>query len=266
MKKNGLTARFISAIVLAPPVIAALYVGFPYFDILALIISFLMAWEWSRMVGDGKFGAPGIVLSIFVVASLGAFYGISHLAGLAVAVVGGGVVYGLLFKQLGKRAFWFGIGNLYIALPILALIFIRQDPKLGLELIFWLVFVVWATDVGAYAFGRTIGGPKVMPSVSPKKTWAGLIGGMICAALIGYAASYYLPVGNLILFVTISGFLAVIAQVGDFFESGVKRKFGVKDSSNLIPGHGGILDRVDGLLPVAIVAAVLLSFDTGLLS
>ncbi len=266
MKKDGLATRIISAIVLAPPVMAAFYYGFPYFDLLALVVAVLMAWEWSRLVGGGAFGAPGVGLVIVVVASLATFYSYSPLFAVAVAFAGGLLLNVIYAKKFEKGSYWLFIGSLYTCLPILSLIWIRQDAELGLELIFWLVGVVWATDIGAYAFGRMIGGPKVMPSVSPKKTWAGLFGGMFCAGLIGYGASYILPVNHLILFVVISSGLAFIAQVGDFFESGIKRKFDVKDSSNLIPGHGGILDRVDGLLPVALVAAALLSVETGLIS
>ena len=119
-----------------------------------------------------------------------------------------------------------------------------------------LLCVVWATDIGAYAFGRLIGGPKLAPRFSPKKTWAGLIGGMLSAAGVGAGIAAWAGLA-VVGFGLLSAGLAVMSQAGDLFESWVKRRFNVKDSSNIIPGHGGVLDRVDGVLPVAVVVAVL---------
>jgi phosphatidate cytidylyltransferase len=120
----------------------------------------------------------------------------------------------------------------------------------------WLMLVVWATDSFAYFAGRIIGGPKLAPRLSPKKTWAGLLGGMAGAAVIstGYAL-YYLP--NWVALALAAAALAVVAQLGDIFESALKRRYGVKDSGTLIPGHGGVLDRVDGLVTVGVVAAII---------
>ena len=154
----------------------------------------------------------------------------------------------------------------YIALPAASLVWLRADPASGFETILWLLCIVWATDIGAYAFGRIIGGPKLAPRFSPKKTWAGLIGGMVSAAAVGagIAAGWGLSVLG---FALLSAGLAVVSQAGDLFESWVKRRFNVKDSSNIIPGHGGVLDRVDGVLPVAVVVAVLaMVFGGGILT
>lgn len=125
-----------------------------------------------------------------------------------------------------------------------------------------MLLLVWATDIGAYASGRLIGGPLLMPVVSPKKTWAGLIGGVVSAGLVGLAVGLILSLPHPMVIMFISGALAVIAQAGDLLESWVKRRWGVKDSSNIIPGHGGVLDRVDGLLAAA-AAVALASLVTG---
>jgi phosphatidate cytidylyltransferase len=136
---------------------------------------------------------------------------------------------------------------------VLALLVLRESPD-GLLLAFWAMALVWATDIGAFFAGRAIGGPKLMPAVSPNKTWAGLIGGVLGAGLFALAlTSWGLPWP--LVFAT--PVLAVVAQGGDLYESWLKRRAGVKDSSNILPGHGGVLDRLDGLVPVAPIAALL---------
>jgi len=146
----------------------------------------------------------------------------------------------------GKWAWRIG-GLAYIALACGALIWTRQS-FLGREIVLWLFIVVWAADTGAYAFGRLIGGPKLAPALSPKKTWAGLIGGIACAALAG--AWWYSSKG--LDAVVYSALLGAVAEGGDLLESWAKRRFNVKDSGNIIPGHGGLFDRVDGLMTAAI--------------
>ncbi len=147
-------------------------------------------------------------------------------------------------------------GLLYAGLPAIALIWLRDQPQ-GLGLVVWVLTIVWATDIFAYFAGRAIGGPKIAPKISPKKTWAGLVGGVIGAMVVGwYVARWaHFPAT---LFASLSGGLAVLSQAGDFFESWLKRRVGVKDSGTLLPGHGGIMDRVDGLVPVAVLVAAAL--------
>ena len=147
-----------------------------------------------------------------------------------------------------------GKGVVYCGLPVLALVFLRRQDD-GLLFAFWALALVWATDIGAFFAGRSIGGPKLAPRLSPNKTWAGLIGGVIAAGGLGLIlhVRFGLP-----LHMTISTpLLAVLAQGGDLYESWLKRQAGVKDSGNILPGHGGVLDRLDGLVPVAPVAALL---------
>ncbi len=165
-------------------------------------------------------------------------------------------------QRYAKR--WQCAGILYIFLPCLSLMMLRTMPQ-GLGVILWLLAVVWATDIAAYFTGRAIGGPKLAPRISPNKTWAGLCGGMIAAALAGLIAGVIADVPHKPIFALLSGGLAVVAQAGDLLESGLKRHFGIKDSGTIIPGHGGVLDRVDGILTVAPLVAVVVMLRGGVL-
>lgn len=144
---------------------------------------------------------------------------------------------------------WLVAGFLYAVIPALALLWIRERADHSLALLLWVFIVTWSTDIGAYFAGRAIGGAKLAPTISPNKTWAGLIGGMISATLLGglWAVNTGLP-RTLVL---LAPLFAAGAQMGDLFESGLKRRAGVKDSGNILPGHGGVLDRLDGLVVVA---------------
>ncbi len=154
------------------------------------------------------------------------------------------------------RAIWLAIGAAYVGGAVILLIVMRNNQDTEI-LVLGLIGVVIATDVGAYFAGRTIGGPKIAPSISPSKTWAGLAGGMAAAGLFTAALAIWLSrvfsMKEVVLAVAFGAVLAIVAQMGDFFESWMKRKAGVKDSGSMIPGHGGVLDRIDGLIPVVIV-------------
>jgi phosphatidate cytidylyltransferase len=190
---------------------------------------------------------------------------------LAAAVVGGysfavlaaaaatAVFYEWTRIARGWGSGWYLAGFIYALAAAISLLWIRErsDPNLpngGLVLLLWVFVVVWSTDIGAYFTGRSIGGPKLAPSISPGKTWAGFYGGIFAATVFGGAWAFLsgLPLVLLLL----APLFAVAAQGGDLFESWMKRRAGLKDSGNLLPGHGGVFDRVDGLLPVAILTAV----------
>ena len=180
---------------------------------------------------------------------------------LALLLVGGVLVLRefvrLVWKMTpvtGLRILWVVFGVIYVMLAVHGLWQVRALPAAGLLMAAWLFLVVWATDVGAYVFGRTIGGPKIAPAISPSKTWAGLLGGAVFVMMTMYIMAMIEGLGRQSLAFALYGIpLAIMAQAGDFFESWMKRRAGVKDSGTLIPGHGGLFDRVDGLLPVAIV-------------
>lgn len=252
--------RVASALVLAPPVLAAFYYGSPYSDAVVLVAAGLLCWEWSRICGGGRLGLPGAIAIGGTLAAVAA--GALTLYPVASWLIAVGAMAAML--AAGRRGpgqpIWYALGLLYATLPCLAFLWLRQDPEQGRSLVFWLFFVVWATDTGAYFAGRAIGGPKMAPKLSPNKTWAGLAGGALCAAAVGAAMAAWQPVGGPAWSVSttaaVSLLLALVAQTGDVLESGVKRHFGVKDSSQLIPGHGGLMDRLDGLLAVACVVAL----------
>lgn len=173
-------------------------------------------------------------------------------------VLSGAVLMGYEWNQLitakghVPEKKWHFAGIAYVGAPCLALLYLREQ---GLPLTLWLFAVIWSLDIGAYFTGKTFGGPKLAPKISPGKTWSGLAGGVLSAMVIGGLISVFAG-GNSLHMTILASLLAVIAQIGDLFESWVKRHYGVKDSGNLIPGHGGILDRVDGLVPTAPILAI----------
>ena len=146
------------------------------------------------------------------------------------------------------RAGWAVGGLIYGAFPAAALMWLRVDPTLGAMAVLYLFAVAWTTDTASYAAGRLIGGPKLAPRISPKKTWSGFIVGTVTPALVGYAFASFLEGTSPPALALVSVALALACQMGDLVESWVKRRFGAKDMSQLIPGHGGLLDRIDGLL------------------
>lgn len=267
--KSGLRTRIVSALVLAPIALGLTYMGGAAFNGMLLLVAVLMAYEWNRLCCGGT-SVSGAVITIAVLASVGvAAAGRTEIA-LGVTLIGTGLAFAVSTALMGmsqKRPLWLAAGVLYIALPCIAVIWLRAAPEVGLAIIMWLFAVIWATDVGAYFAGRGIGGPKLAPSISPKKTWAGLVGGMIAAGIVGAVTATTLDWPNTPGVILFSISLAVISQGGDLMESAIKRAFKVKDSGNLIPGHGGLLDRLDGFMTAApSVAAVALLGGEGVLT
>jgi len=164
-----------------------------------------------------------------------------------------------LTASSAHRAAWWLLGVIYIATPCYFLVWLREIPDIGLFVILLIISVVWATDIGAYLFGRLIGGPKLAPKISPGKTWAGAIGGLFCGVIISQYL-IYMAGGDSYSGMLYGAIISFTGQLGDLFESFIKRKFGVKDSGNVIPGHGGMLDRLDSLLFAAPAAAAIYSF------
>ena len=159
-------------------------------------------------------------------------------------------------KKAEDQQKWRIIGLFYILIPIYSVIKIRLFDD---EILLWMFAVIWATDIFAFFAGKTLGGPKLAPKISPNKTWSGLSGGVVASMLIGLMSSFMFK-GGAIFFISVSVFLSLIEQASDLFESKVKRIFGVKDSGNIIPGHGGVLDRLDGMMFVAPVVLLLITF------
>lgn len=261
---ENLFLRIVSALVLLPPVLAGVYMGGWWFVALLVIAGSLMALEWAHMTLPTASKALSYTLALAVILLLfvAKQYAPSAvdftLVILGVCCAG----YALLRLKIAHQAGWWCLGLSYVALPIIALWWLRETLPIS---VLWVLLIVWGTDVGGYFAGKGIGGPKLAPRISPKKTWAGLIGGMALstgASLIMVqvvevvAPSLFNP--SLVFVAVSSALLAVWAQVGDLVESGVKRAFNLKDSGGIIPGHGGLLDRVDGLVFVAPAVALII--------
>jgi phosphatidate cytidylyltransferase len=213
-RHRGLLLRILSALILGPLLLAAVWFGFPWIDLVAALAAPLMVSEWIRLTRSQP-----------LLRTLAVFYALA---------------------------------------AVVALLWLRHQPALGRETIIWIVLCIWATDTGAYVVGRAAGGAKLAPRISPSKTWSGLVGGMAWAAVASAATGYAFGLGETISLAVIGAGLAVVGQIGDLVESAAKRRAGVKDSGTLIPGHGGLLDRVDGFVAVLVaVALVRLTIDGG---
>jgi len=243
---SGLRARILSALVMIPVAVAIIWIGQELFLFFLVALTCFMSWEWSRISSaDSK--AAWVLMACFICGALVAAGMNLPLLAINIVLMFGAIVVFFLERNSGAhgRILMFG-GTIYIGAALLAAGWLRMQSD-GIMLFFWLVAMVIATDVGAYIAGRSIGGPKLAPAISPNKTWAGLFGGMMAAAIISTVFASYL--GNALPeAIVLGGVLAIVAQMGDLLESWLKRQSGYKDSSSLIPGHGGVLDRMDGFL------------------
>ena len=254
---GSLRPRVLSAVTLAPLPVAAIWFGSPWLPLLTALAGALMAWEWGRLCRRGRLGATGIVLVGVVLAAIATATLITPGLSIVFALVGAGIVFWLARGRPDLDPEWTAFGALWVALPCICLLWLASGGPNGRTTLLWVLAIVWATDIGAYAIGRTLGGPRLAPRWSPRKTWAGLAGGAVCAGLAGWATAAWLGISPALPLVFLSAGLAIVEQFGDLAESLAKRRFGVKDSSGLIPGHGGLLDRLDGLLAVIPVVALL---------
>ena len=250
---SDLPLRLGVALALIGLAFSAMWFGGWIFWLLIGIGALLMLSEWAGVVEGGakrRVAQYALTVPLALAAPAPLAMGPSW---FVFGLVAGAAFFTAAVTRNGRL----GWGVAYVGLPALALLYLRaQEPwTLGLLLVFWAMGLVWACDSGAYFAGRAIGGPKLAPSISPNKTWAGFIGGVI-AATAGAFGVYFL-FGLPLPLVLATPLLAMLAQAGDLYESHLKRVAGVKDSGTLLPGHGGLLDRLDGLVAVAPVAALL---------
>lgn len=262
---SELQLRVLSGVVMIAIALTALWFGGIAFWALVSLLAVLMMVEWATMAQASRWQTIlGAVLAAALMVAALSFVDPVQLAAYQERIIaqtfdlaGLGAI---LLAVVTFRA-RLGVGLLYAVFPAVALIFLREQPGQGLMLALWTLVIVWATDIGAYFAGRAIGGPRLAPKLSPNKTWAGLLGGMAAALLAGAGIAW---AGDLPAACWVAGApLAVAAQMGDLFESWLKRRSGVKDSGTLLPGHGGVLDRLDGVVPVAVLVAAGLA--TGLI-
>jgi len=264
---SNLSLRIMSSIVFGPVVLLIVWFGktvyedysIPLFQLMLAFLGAGLSWEWDTMFHH-KITVSGIFLA--VLSTLVVFLTQMNPV-FALWLVLAGLTF-VLWKSKGEFAF--AAGAAYICLPLIALGYLYDtNGHISRELVLWLIFVVWATDIGGYVVGMTLRGPKLAPKISPKKTWSGLIGAVLFAMAVAYIFVLYLRAYGYVEakalagltkgLVLASGFLAIVSQIGDLFESMIKRRLNLKDSSNIIPGQGGLFDRVDGLIFASIAVA-----------
>jgi phosphatidate cytidylyltransferase len=254
--------RLVSALVLAPIVILATYLGGAVFVALCALAAAAVLWEWSKVVArsaEPRILAPGLTALV-----LAAIFIVSQQPDAAIAAVAvGTVLVGAVIAAWPRLApppitpLWGAGGVVYAGIVLVCPALLRNDPEFGLQALLFLFATVWATDIFAYLTGRTFGGPLLWPQLSPNKTWSGALGGLLGGVAAGAAVAYASGGTRGVVAGVLALVLSIVAQGGDLFESAIKRRFGVKDTSHLIPGHGGVMDRLDGFL-VAALAAVLI--------
>jgi phosphatidate cytidylyltransferase len=261
---GDLMLRIASGVVLAPVAIGFAYVGGFAFAAFWGAAAVIVMWEWGLLVSKSDrrsvlmIGIASVMLSVALAASSIGASGSLHEIGLSAAaiVLGMGMlaVAAIMPRSGGS---WVAAGIFYAGAIGLAPIVLRSDAELGFLAIVFLFAVVWTTDIAAYFVGRAVGGPKLAPSLSPKKTWSGAIGGLAGAVAAAILVVQISGVGNMIAVTLVAVMLSVFAQIGDLLESALKRRFGVKDSSALIPGHGGLMDRLDGFVAAATLGCII---------
>ena len=272
-KSRELKLRIASALVIAPIALALTWWGGVPFAVLVVICAVLMMDEWTTIVMGGpraplRLAQLGLVGAAVAVSAFADRFGAPLLFTVGAVIVALGAAAALSSREVRERALsgdavrWAPWGALYAGLSAMSLVALRDAP-IGLWLVVYLFAVVWTTDIAAFFAGRAIGGPKLWERVSPKKTWSGAIGGVIGAVVAGLIVAHFAGAPRLLPVLLVTVVLSIASQGGDLFESALKRRFGVKDSGRLIPGHGGILDRVDGLVAAAVAAVVIATVHGG---
>jgi phosphatidate cytidylyltransferase len=249
--RRNLLMRAAAALVLAPLSIAIAYAGGWLWAALVMLVIVGLYIEWLTIVGTRAFavvsaGTAALAIAVYFLAA-GRIEPALLCLGVGLAVV-------VLFSA--ERRLWAGGGFVYAALAGMTSLLVRFDDGYGFAALIFVLLVVWATDTGGYFAGKGFGGPKLWPKVSPNKTWAGAVGGSVASLAVAIGFALFNPV-RIVPLLLLGASLSIVAQLGDLFESAVKRRFDVKDSSRIIPGHGGLLDRLDGFVAAIVLAAIL---------
>ena len=255
--------RLLSATVLTALVAGSLYFGWPFFHLLIFGAAGLMAWEWAALCSRGRVAGGGYALIAVCLAIVGlASFAMSGEASL-VLILGAPAIAVLARTDRMSDAVWLGAGVLYVGGATWGAIALFDMYRDGAWAVAWIFWVVALTDIGAFLTGRAVGGNRLAPRLSPKKTWSGFFGGLAFAAVAGllFALAADRPAAGF--HIAAALVVSLVAQGGDLFESVLKRRYGAKDSGKSVPGHGGLLDRVDGVVPVMILVAVLASLRGG---
>ena len=254
---SNLQLRIISGLILATLVLAATWAGGIWFRLLAVAMGAGVYVEWCAITGCKPAAFLPRAAELLLVLAFAAVLVPMPPAIVIVTILAGSALAILSGFMSGSSGRWLAAGILYAGFPAVSLAYLRVDDEKGLFIVLFLFAVVWATDIFAYFVGRSLGGAKLAPAISPGKTWSGAIGGVAAAVAAGLAVAMASgPSGNVLLVLVIVA-VSVVSQAGDLFESWIKRKFGVKDSGTIIPGHGGVMDRVDGLAAAAVALYLL---------
>ena len=244
--------RVMSAAILIPLVLVCVYTGGWAYAAAVTLTMLLGLHEWLRLIDPNLKNHIRLFAHAIVLMAMGFGAWQDPALGLMIAALLTLVLFIAAARDCERTAGWIAIGIPYMGGAGLALLYLRGMPEIGLGLICYLFATVWGTDIGAYLVGKVVGGPKLAPDISPNKTWAGLGGGMILAAGLGYAVAVGFGMAEPVIALVFGCVLAGVSQAGDLFKSYFKRRAGVKESGDLIPGHGGVLDRIDGLVFAAI--------------
>lgn len=273
---STLQKRILTSLIMVPLVIGALRSAHPYVDMLVFAVGSLLAWEWSTMIPNKRASVYAICYTFALGCSLIVFDRIVLFLSLAVITL---LVYMKAKDEeyrklltLGVPYISVGVGSLYWMYYLFETFGSLPGEKGSFVMTLWFMLMVWSVDIGGYVIGSTLKGPKLAPKISPNKTWSGLAGGILLAVAVSFIYMYAtknifnlpMPLSEQLKFAQLGAFVAIIAQIGDLVESAIKRYLGVKDSSSLIPGHGGVFDRIDGLIfaaPVVYTIFTIISFN-----
>lgn len=242
-----LKARVLTSLVLIPLVLAVFYIGSPLIELFITIVCGLMAYEWAKLVSNGKLAGSSVLMTVSCVSALILITLSRPTYAWTILLLGAALTYISARLDRHQHPLWMSLGAVYATVPCMAMIWLMGE-NIGPQIVIWLIGLVWVTDIFAYFGGKLVGGKKLAPLISPKKTWAGLIIGVMSAGIWGVVFSSWQGLDAPGWLFILSVFTSCVAQVSDLFESLVKRRFNVKNSSEILPGHGGVLDRLDGFI------------------
>jgi phosphatidate cytidylyltransferase len=246
-------ARLLSGLVMAAAALLLTVSGPTPFALLVVLVALVVCWEWGRLV-HGTDQTLVLSVQIGTAAAAGVLAALGYV-GLGLLALPIGAILATLLS-LGNNSLFAALGVFYAGFPAVVLIWLRSDPALGLSAVLFLIAVVVTADTAAFLSGRLLGGPLLSPNVSPNKTWAGAIGALVASAIVGSLFWFAVPESSAVRLAATGVALAFVAQAGDLAESALKRRFGAKDAGSIIPGHGGAMDRVDGLVAAASAVGV----------
>jgi len=257
--------RVLSSVVLIPVGLLAAFMGGTVVMLVAGAFALVAAFEWERMARSALGGANRLLLAVLALTALGAVLsvrvGLEHAA--LVALLGAGLAF-LIARRARGKALVIAFGAAYVSFPFAAFIWLRDLQPDGRSILLAILCLVWVSDIAAFFTGRGVGGPRLSPKDSPNKTWSGALGALIAASLAAGMIGFFVK-AEVVLWIVAGAVLSAFGQVGDLLESRFKRGFGVKDASGFIPGHGGVLDRLDSLMAASVACAILARLEPCLL-